>query len=284
MKITYNDDGTFAINMRPYLEKTTEEFDEELIEASTPARADLFFIDETKPRVDERRRRLFHRLVYRLIYTAIRGRRDLQTVISFLSKRHLECNEHDYAKLRRLIHYIHATKNIECIIGIKNIGLLTTFVDASYAVHMNMRSHSGGAMTFGIGVFSSDSKMQKLNTKSSTDAEIVAVSDFLPKVIFMHLFMEAQGYPLRENIIYQDNESAIKLEINGRKSCGKRTRHVEIRYFYIKDFVDKGIVNVKHCATEKMLADFFTKPLQGNLFRTFRAYILGHKPISDLNI
>ena len=160
-----------------------------------------------------------------------------------------------------MVHYIHSTKDLKTVIGIEDISKLITFVDASYAVHMNMRSHTGAAMTFGIGVFSSDSKMQKLNTKSSTDAEIVAVSDFLPKIIFMHLFMEAQGYPIRENILYQDNQSAIKLEINGRKSCGKKTRHVEIRYFYIKDFVDKGTVIVKHCATEKMVADFFTKPL-----------------------
>ena len=147
-----------------------------------------------------------------------------------------------------------------------------------------MRSHTGAAISFGIGVFGSESKMQKLNTKSSTEAELVAVSDVIPKVLFIQLFLEAQGYPIKENIIYQDNKSAMKLEINGRKSCGKRTRHVEIRYFYIKDLVEKGKIKIKHCPTEKMVADFFTKPLQGSLFRYLRDFILGHRPISELKL
>ena len=126
--------------------------------------------------------------------------------------------------------------------------------------------------------------MQKLNTRSSTEAELVGVSDVLPKILYMQLFLEAQGYPLKENIIYQDNKSAIKLEINSQKSCGKWIRHVEIRYFYIKDLVDKNKVEIRHCPTEKMLADFFTKPLQGSLFRYMRDFILGHRPISELNL
>ena len=173
MKITYHfDEGNFDIDMSPYLQQTIEEFGEEMVEASTPARADLFFVDESKPLVDEKRRRLFYRLACRLICCTCRGRKDIQPAISFLSKRYLVCNEHDYGKLRRVVHYVHSTKDLKAVIGIKDISTLITFVDASYAVHMNMRSHTGAAMTFGIGVFSSDSKMQKLNTKSSTDAEM----------------------------------------------------------------------------------------------------------------
>ena len=127
-------------------------------------------------------------MVYRLIYYTCIGDKDLKIAISFLSYRYLVCNEYDYGKLYQIIYYIHSTKNLKAVISIENIGRLIIFVDASYMVHMNMRSDTVAAMTFGIGVFLSDSKMQKLNTKSSTDKEIVAVSDFLPKVIYMHLF------------------------------------------------------------------------------------------------
>ena len=258
--------------MRPCLQQTIEDFGEDVISASTPARADLFFIDKTKPRVDEQRRKLFHRIVCRLIYCTCRGRKDLQTAISFLSKRHLVRNEHDCGKLCCLVHYAHGALDLEEIIGIDTIGKLVSFIDAPYAVHPNMRSHAGGAVAFGVGAFASESKMQKLNTKSSTDAEMVAVSDILPKIIFMHLFLQHQGYPIKENVIYQDNQSAIKLEINGRKSCGKRRRHIEIRYFCIKDFINKNIIYVKHCATEKMLADYFTKgvSVQKNIHSSFK--------------
>ena len=64
------------------------------------------------------------------------------------------------------------------------------------------------------------------------------------------------------------------LEKNGRSSCSKRTKHIDVRYFYITDQVDKKEVSIEHCPTGEMLADFFTKPLQGELFRKFRAAIL----------
>ena len=96
------------------------------------------------------------------------------------------------------------------------------------------------------------------------------------------LFMEAQGYPLERNVLLQDNKSAILLESNGRMSCSKRSRHLNIRYFYVKDLIDKGLLEVEYYPTEQMLADFFTKPLQGSLFWKFRAVILGHEPVSSL--
>lgn len=184
-------------------------------------------------------------------------------------------------KLRQLIHCAHHTKDLEAIIGIDDLTKMVTFVDASCAVHPNMHSRAGGAISYGNGVFASESKKQKLNTKSSAEAELAGVSDVLPKATFIKLFLEAQGYPIAEKIIYQDNQSAMKHELNGRKSCGKRSRHIDIRHFYIKDLVDKNFVKVECCPTHKMIADFFTKPLQGRLFRYFRDFILGHRPISE---
>jgi len=64
------------------------------------------------------------------------------------------------------------------------------------------------------------------------------------------------------------------LEENGRGSSGKGTRHINIRYFFIKDRIDAGEVHVVHCPTEWMVADFLTKPFQGAAFIKFRNFIL----------
>ena len=96
------------------------------------------------------------------------------------------------------------------------------------------------------------------------------------------MFMEAQGYEVGSNVIFQDNKSAILLERNGRNSCTGNSRHVAVRYFFIKDRIDKGEVRVEYLPTGLMLADFYTKPLQGKLFEFFKDYIMGWKPISDL--
>ena len=96
------------------------------------------------------------------------------------------------------------------------------------------------------------------------------------------MFMEAQGYPITKAIFYQDNESAIKMERNGKASCGQRSRHIDIRYFFISDHSKSRNIDIVHCPTTDMLTDFFTKPLQGSLFRKFRSVLLGHAHINTL--
>ena len=79
-------------------------------------------------------------------------------------------------------------------------------------------------------------------------------------------FLEAQGFEINSNAIYQDNKSAMLLERNGTRSASKRTRHLEIRYFFVTDNVARNRVSIVYCPTTDMIADFFTKPLQGSQF------------------
>jgi len=65
------------------------------------------------------------------------------------------------------------------------------------------------------------------------------------------------------------------LKKNGRKSCGEKLRHIDVRYFFIKDVLKREDIKIEHCRTDLMIADFFTKPLQSNLFRKFRNFIMG---------
>ena len=98
--------------------------------------------------------------------------------------------------------------------------------------------------------------------------------DTMPQIQWTGYFLEAQGYGIGENILYQDNMSAMLLENNGKKSSTKTTKHINMRYYFIKGRVDTRGVVIKHCPTEKMLGYHFTKPLQGALFRKFRAEIM----------
>ena len=117
---------------------------------------------------------------------------------------------------------------------------------------------------------------QKLNTDSSTTAELVVVHQALPMVLWVPLFLEEQGYKIEENLVHQDNQSAILLECNGKKSSSKRTRHLNIRFFRVTDQVEKGNIVIKYCPTDDMIGDFMTKGLQGIKFAKFRKAIMGH--------
>ena len=96
-------------------------------------------------------------------------------------------------------------------------------------------------------------------------------------ILWTRLFLEAQGYNINKNILFQDNKSTILLEQNGKKSSSKRTRHLNIRYFFLTDQVKNGNINIEYCPTDDMLGDFMSKPQQGKKFREFRKQILNLK-------
>jgi hypothetical protein len=118
-------------------------------------------------------------------------------------------------------------------------------------------------------------RKQKMNMQSSTEGKLVAVDDAATMILWTKLLLEAQGYDVDKNIVYQDNKSAIMLETNGKKSSGKQTRALNICYFFITNQVEKGNVPIEHYRTDNMAGDFFTKPLQGEKFQRFRKDILG---------
>ena len=131
----------------------------------------------------------------------------------------------------------------------------------------------------------STSTKQKLNTRSSTESELVGVDDMMPIIIWTRYFLLSQGYGIVENLLLQDNKSSILLERNGRASSSKRTRHINIRYFFVCDRVNMKEISLHWCPTKEMIADFWTKPLQGSHFRKLRDYIMGRvrcfKPKGD---
>ena len=94
-------------------------------------------------------------------------------------------------------------------------------------------------------------------------------------MLWTNNFLRAQGYIVDDTVLYQDNKSAILLEENGKASSSKRTRHMKIRYFFVKDQIDSKEIRVEYCPTKRMLGDFFTKPTQGRLFQWQRDQIMG---------
>ena len=285
MDITFNQNATVTVDMSEYVADTLEcsGIDLHGSTAPTPAKRTLFEIDDSSPLLDKEQAELFHRVVAKLLYLSKRGRSDIQLAIAFLTTRVSRSTVQDLSKLRRVLQYLNGTKDLFLTLGADSLERLKTWVDAAYAVHTDMKSHTGGAVSMGLGAFMCKSNKQKLNTKSSTEAEVVGASDFLPSTIWTRMFLEGQGYTLTTNEFAQDNTSAILLERNGRSSSGQKTRHIDIRYFFMQDrFMSEGLTLV-YCPTESMLADFFTKPLQGALFKRFRSVILGYEPISFLD-
>lgn len=218
---------------------------------------------------------MFHNIVAKTLYLVKRARPDASVSIAFLTTRVRAPDVDDWRKLEHLVEYLRTTTEMPLILGAGKGGVLNWYVDASFAVHANMRGHTGGGLTMGRGFPIVSSTKQKLNTRSSTESELVGVDDMMPSILWTRYFLKSQGYNVSDNVIFQDNKSTMLLERNGKASSSKRTKHINIRYFFITDRISKGEVRVEWCPTGDMVADFMTKPLQGSTFKRFRDLIMG---------
>jgi len=109
------------------------------------------------------------------------------------------------------------------------------WVDSLNTVHPDMKSHTGIYMTLGKGAMNTASCKQKLSTERSTEEELVAVDDTMGQVLWTRHFLATQGHPIPTTTIYQDNISMILLAESGKSSSSKRTRHINICYFFVAD-------------------------------------------------
>ena len=114
---------------------------------------------------------------------------------------------HDWGKLRRVLQFLSQTIGYNHVIGADNIYEVLNYVDASYATHEDMIGHTGGCMTFGWGLIHEKLSKHNLNTKISTKSEFVGASDYIPFIIWLTMYMEHQGYKIKQNQLMQDNMS-----------------------------------------------------------------------------
>ncbi len=146
---------------------------------------------------------------------------------------------------------------------------VATYIDASFACYADMRSRTGCVLIccgYYVGAWSSK---QSLNTKSSTESELVGATDECGWVIWAQNWANSQGYKLPAPVIYQDNTSMMDILKRG-PGAQLRTRHVSIRYHFLGDLLRRGEVEIVYCKTEDMLADGLTKGLVGETFRRMR--------------
>ena len=274
MTLDYSTPGEVKIDMVDYVKSMIEDFPKELTgKVSTPANDHLLKVDKGK-KLGPMKQELLHTMVAKSLFLTMRARPDIKLTVAFLCTRVKEPTTYDWFKLTRMMEYLKKTVNDCLTIRLDNLSRTVFSIDASYAVHPDGRSHTGMTMNMGKGAITSLSRKQKLNTRSSTEAELVAVDDCMSQVLWTKYFLEDQGYPTQATVILQDNSSAIKLEKNGQKSMGQRSRHINNRYFFITDQINKGNVTVEYCPTDQMEGDYMTKPCQGSKFEKHQTTLM----------
>ena len=213
-------------------------------------------------------------------------RPDILTPLSVLASRVTKTTQSDYTKLQRIWNY--TTRHL--VLTLKPDSLVVHGIsDASYAGNSDRTSQSGIIVSLGFddksnnvtGNVHSSSKKQRVVVTSSCEAELVTQSDeCLKYVLWLRKFMKALGHGHEHSYIHQDNMSAIDMGTKGQGSF-KKSKHVDIRYFFISEKIASGIIKLKYVPTKLMVADILTKPLQGKLLRDLRGNLMNSHNFDD---
>ena len=203
---------TVKVLMQSYIDETIHQSQLDVRQtAATPATKSMFDIDPNAAKLSLSEFERFQSVVCKLLYVALCGRPDILIAVVFLASRVSKATLQDQVKLKQLLEYLYGTYDLPLILGADDIQTMYTFVDASYAIHDDMESHTGGVITFGRGGIACTSAKQKVATKSSTEAELVGASEYLPSTIWVQYFLQAQGFLHRNSYLEQDNQIAIRL-------------------------------------------------------------------------
>jgi hypothetical protein len=212
-----------------------------------------------------------------LMYLATCTRPDIAYAVSYLARSTCSPSAHDVAGVKRVLRYLRGT--IDCGVRLGGGDLkLTAYADADYASEAaSRRSVSGNLAIFGGGPVLWSSRLQACVTLSTVEAEYVSLCGVAQSVIWLRGLLQDLGAPQRQpTVIYEDNLGAISLAKG--QQVGRRSKHIDVRYHYVREQHEGGVIEVTHCASADMLADILTKPLGATVFDRLKNQIC-HTPV-----
>lgn len=247
--------------------------------AKTPADEDLFEVDETAAALDPASAERFHTGTAKLLFVAKRCRPAILTAVSFLCSRVSASTVEDARKLERVMKYLRGTPSqpIKYEKGAQRMELFA-YVDAGYGVHHTGESRSGWVVTLNGTPVLCKTARQKIVTKSSTEAELVALSDGLTDVIWCRQFIQSAGFDLPATPVGEDNTAVLSL-LEARKFGTARTKHINVRYFFICDRIASGELKMVYVPTKEQLADINSKALVGHQFQVLQPRLHGDNKV-----
>ena len=226
MTLDFSTRGEVKVTMFPYVKEIVDlftQYDNSDCTAKTSAGEHLFTVHDENNKLPEEQTAVFHHFVAKSLFATKRARPDISVPTAFLSTRVKAPDPDDWKKLTRMIRYLRGTLELPLILKADSATVGTQWwIDGSHAVHPNMRGHSGGCMTLGKGMPITGSSKQKLNTRSSTETEIVAVDDFMPQILWTNHFfgrprLQDQDYIVPgqpELHLIGEERRQVKLETN----------------------------------------------------------------------
>lgn len=272
MRVVKHDHG-IDVDMEAYLRDVMKACN---ISGSAKAahKPNLFMENEDDRKLNDEQKKTYHSWVMKILYAAKRCRPDVLLTTSYLSSKVQEPREKDMESLMQMLKYLNTTASRKLHFRRGQRLNVVGSVDAAYAVHADGRSRTGILVIMAGATILAKSSKQKMSTKSSTEAEVVALSDGASEVLWVLMFLEAQGHDVKPGIIQQDNRSVITL-MSKPKVQANRTKHLSARDGFVRDRIGAGELVLADTRSDKMAADALTKPVVGKQLKFCTDIMLG---------
>lgn len=254
--------GAFMVHQTKYIEKIIKLF---LTEDAKPSK---FPLDPGYYKLCNKSKNLPNNEIYRkaigsLLYISINTRPDISASVSILSRKISNPTELDWVEVKRVIRYLIGTKDYKLTFGNDlTENRLIGYIDADWAeCNIDRKSNTGYLFKLFGGVINWTCRKQSSVSLSSTEAEYIALAEGCQEMKWIQYLLKDMNI-LNENeppLIYEDNQSCLKM-LKAEK-LSSRTKHIDIKYHYIRELANNGEAEFKYCPTEKMIADILTKPL-----------------------
>jgi hypothetical protein len=260
--------GRITLNQRPLI--AAIKYTEPRSRVSNPAALDILDRDGAIPGIDPG---MFRSTLMRVLYVTSKTRFDLMFATNALASHQQQCSRKDEEALAQLVRYLKDTADWDYVIAPRSLTLQTS-ADASYASHPDGRGHTGFACTIGGSTVYARSVKQRLVSKSSSEAELLALNLAVDETLYLRNLLAELGAPqTTPTLIDQDNKSAIIMAEKGELGT-KRTKHFTVRHYFVSEQLRLGLIRLAHRPGVSILADGLTKALVGPTARTWARTLL----------
>jgi hypothetical protein len=261
--------GVTTVTQKSYIKEMISEYKITKIKRY-PSNLTLFKSAEAEP-VDVTE---FLSLLMKLMYLAKRTRPDILLACSFLANHSQSPMKTHWLQLIHMLEYLNGSVDLGLRFTRQKL-VFSCQADASYLSHADAKSHSGIAYSLaesGPAILCFSTK-QKIVSQSSTEAELIALHEGARTTVWLTSLINKMGAKLERPVIFQDNEATIRLAALGT-AASTATKHIRMRYFSVKEYVDQGLLSIEHRGTKDMVGDILTKPLTGAQFDKLRRELL----------
>ncbi len=261
--VTHQTDGSIKIDQGHYIQQVLAEFGmEHAKRAPVPLSPSLNLEGQDTQLLDPKAHEIYRRMIGRMMFMAIGTRIDIATAVNRLSQYLSEPREIHLQAAKHLLRYLGGKVDLGIVYRADG-GNLTVFADAAYANARKFKSTTGFLALIANGPVTWTSRKQTVTAQSTTESEYMALADAAKQAIWLRHLLYAvrkpEVYGKKMTTIYGDNKGSLDLTAN--PVFHSRTKHIQVRYHAIRDYVERGEIRLQYIQTDEMLADGLTKAL-----------------------